>query len=75
MKGQSPDGLKHAIIIFHLLLLSTISASRKSMSLLSIKWVKLTTKTRISFHYEYASVVMMGLTFPGVKQRDALKHI
>ena len=31
--------------------------------------------TRISFHYEYASAVMMGLIFLGVKQRDAIKHI
>ena len=31
--------------------------------------------TRISFHYEYASTVMMGLIFLGVKQRDAIKHI
>ena len=31
--------------------------------------------TGISFHYEYASAVMMGLIFLGVKQRDAIKHI
>ena len=31
--------------------------------------------TRISFHYEYASAVMTGLIFLGVKQRDAIKHI
>ena len=31
--------------------------------------------TRISFHYEYASAVMMGLSFLGVKQSDALKSI
>ena len=26
---------------------------------------------RISFHYEYASAVMIGLIFLGVKQRDS----
>ena len=31
--------------------------------------------TRISFRCEYASAVMKGLIFPGVKQRDAIKHI
>ena len=36
---------------------------------------KSSIKTRISLHYEYASAVMMGLIFPGVKQRDAIKHI
>ena len=37
--------------------------------------MKLKFKTRASFHYEYASAVMMGLIFLGVKQRDAIKHI
>ena len=31
--------------------------------------------TRISFYCAYASAVMMGLVFPGVKQCDAIKHI
>ena len=31
--------------------------------------------TRISFHYEYTSTVMMSLIFLGVKQCDAIKHI
>ena len=31
--------------------------------------------TRVSFHYEYASAVMMGLIFLGVEQLDAIKHI
>ena len=31
--------------------------------------------TRISFYYEYASAVMMGLICLGVKQPDAIKHI
>ena len=30
---------------------------------------------RISFHYEYASAVMLGLIFLSVTQRDAIKHI
>ena len=30
--------------------------------------------TRIGFHYQYASVVMMGLIFLAAKQHDAIKH-
>ena len=31
--------------------------------------------SRVSFHYQYASAVMMDLTFLGVEQLDAIKHI
>ena len=30
--------------------------------------------TGTSLHYEYASAVMMGLIFLGVKQRETIKH-
>ena len=50
-----------------------ISHVLQKAKILSQLYLKL--PTRVSFHYEYASAVMMGLIFLGVKQRNTIKHI